>query len=554
MENNTQSKAVIYCRVSTKEQVEEGNSLATQERNCREYAKKYEYEITQVFIEEGESAKTADRTELQKLWRFCSDKKQAIKAVIIYKIDRLSRNTDDYSQLRLLLKRYGVEIKSTSEYFENTPAGRFMENIIANVAQFDNDVRTERSVGGMRDAVREGRYVWVAPVGYKNQKVEGKASIIQTEKARLVRMAFEMMAEKKYSVNAIYESLLSQGLTSRFSKPISKSAFYSMLKNELYTGNIYKFGERHRGKFEPIISEELYNRVQLVMRNKKPSLIYKLENPDFPLRRFVCHPSKIKLTGAWSKGRVKSYAYYRYPGTKLYWPKVQLETLFYSFMDEYALDQRLLSHLKKEMSIRFNTKLRSKTEYIKAISSKKQQLKTKQNALIQKNIKGVISDFLLKEQLSALEEEIWDIDKALLQKEEKQVNVTSILEYISEFLLYPSLTWRNMPLKTKIYLQWFQFPEGVVFDGNEFRTTKISSLFKLKQFFLPQMSCNVHYSRLNNEHNKSSTSSAPMNKGPAVWKDVEEELRSIEAFIKTKDETTDQEESPLAPFFSSSAP
>src|SRR5882724_11951022 len=170
MEKNTQRKAVIYCRVSTKEQVEEGNSLATQERNCREYASKHGYEIAQVFIEEGESAKTADRTELQKLLRFCSDKKQQIKAVIIYKIDRLSRNTDDYSQLRLLLKRYGVEIKSTSEYFENTPAGRFMENIIANVAQFDNDVRTERSVNGMKDAMREGRYVGIAPLGYENIK------------------------------------------------------------------------------------------------------------------------------------------------------------------------------------------------------------------------------------------------------------------------------------------------------------------------------------------------------------------------------------------------
>lgn len=407
---------MIYCRVSTKEQVEEGNSLATQERNCREYATKYDYIIAQTFIEEGESAKTADRTELQKLLRFCSDKKRGIKAVIIYKIDRLSRNTDDYSQLRILLKRYGVDIKSTSEYFENTPAGRFMENIIANVAQFDNDVRTERSVGGMREAVREGRYVWVAPVGFKNQKAEGKENIVQTEKAPLVRKAFEMMAERRYTVTTILDTLISQGLTSKTGNPLTKSGFYSMLKNELYTGHIYKFGEKHKGKFDPIIPEELFNRVQQVMRNKKHSLIYNLENPDFPLRRFVTHPSHIKLTGAWSKSRIKQYAYYRYPRTNLYWPKAHLETLFYSFMDEFAFDENLLNKLKKEMSIRLNGKSASTAAHLESITIRKQQLKAKQNTLIQKNITGIISDSLLKEQLLALEEEVWNIDKVLLQK------------------------------------------------------------------------------------------------------------------------------------------
>ena len=81
-----------------------------------------------LFIERGESAKTANRTELQKLLAFCAQKKNGITAVIVYKIDRLSRNTDDYSQLRILLKRYGVSIKSTTEQIEDTPVGRFMEN------------------------------------------------------------------------------------------------------------------------------------------------------------------------------------------------------------------------------------------------------------------------------------------------------------------------------------------------------------------------------------------------------------------------------------------
>ncbi|MFA6257737.1 MAG: recombinase family protein [Candidatus Paceibacterota bacterium] len=179
--NVVKKRAVIYVRVSTKEQVDEGNSLSTQEKICREYCFKNDYDITEIFIEQGESAKTANRTELQKLLAFCSDKKNRVGVVVIYKVDRLSRSVEDYSHLRLFFKKYGIEIKSTSEYFEDTAQGKFMENMFANVAQFDNDVRAERCAGGMKDAMRDGRYVWMATVGYKNVQVAGRATIAQDE-------------------------------------------------------------------------------------------------------------------------------------------------------------------------------------------------------------------------------------------------------------------------------------------------------------------------------------------------------------------------------------
>lgn len=527
MEKNNQPKAVIYCRVSTKEQAEEGNSLMTQERNCREYAKKHGFDIVQAFIEEGESAKTADRTELQNLLRFCSDKKQLTKVVIIYKIDRLSRNTDDYSQLRILLKRYGVEIKSTSEYFENTPAGRFMENIIANVAQFDNDVRTERSIGGMRDAVREGRYVWMAPIGYSNGKVDGKANIIPDENAPLIRQTFEMMADRTRSINAIRETLTSIGLR------VAKSHFYKILKNELYAGWISKFGERHKGTFAPIISEAIFNRVQQVMNNKKTPLKYLREHPDFPLRRFVFSPEQKKLTGAWSKGRYKKYAYYRFIETRHQWRKNDLEQAFATFMDSYAFNKDLFGKIKKEVIARFSNKTESRRKNIETLSVQKQQLKEKQNTLLQKNIRGVISDSLLREQLANLDNEIWGIDKQLEHTEERKVDIQKILGFLSEFLQHPSVTWAKMPFEIKVKLQWFQFPKGVVFDGKKFRTTEISSLFKMKMGFSNHKSSIVHYPGLNYEHEYLANFPALQTNKSVVWDEILSELKTIEAIIHT---------------------
>ncbi len=102
-------RAVIYCRVSTTEQAKEGNSLITQERACREYAERTGYTVTKVFVDSGESAKTADRPELKEMLSFCSKAaKNNISAVIVYKLDRLARNTNGHSHIRVTLKHGGT--------------------------------------------------------------------------------------------------------------------------------------------------------------------------------------------------------------------------------------------------------------------------------------------------------------------------------------------------------------------------------------------------------------------------------------------------------------
>ncbi len=248
---------MIYCRVSTKEQVEEGSSLTIQENYCKEYAIKHGFEVAEIFIEKGESAKTANRTELQKLLKYCAIRKNGISAVIAYKIDRISRSIDDYSQIRILLKRYGVEIKSTSEHLENTPAGRFMENTIANVAQFDNEVRAERSTDGMKEAVKEGRYIWQAPLGYDNVKVGDKSTIAPNQYASLIRESFELVATATLPTDEVRRKMALKGLRNRKGGPLSVASFCYLLNNVIYTGWLTQFGERNKGLFEPIVSRRI---------------------------------------------------------------------------------------------------------------------------------------------------------------------------------------------------------------------------------------------------------------------------------------------------------
>ena len=118
------SKAYIYVRVSSDEQVE-NNSLDTQERVCREYCLRESIEVATVFREEGESAKTANRTQLQLMLKACTNaRKQGITHVIIYKIDRLSRDVSDYLAILAALAKNGITLISPLESFDESPPGK----------------------------------------------------------------------------------------------------------------------------------------------------------------------------------------------------------------------------------------------------------------------------------------------------------------------------------------------------------------------------------------------------------------------------------------------
>ena len=492
------NKCLIYCRVSTKEQVEEGNSLTTQEKICKEYAEKNDYQIIDIYREAGESAKTADRTELQKLLKFCSDKRNGISTIIIYKIDRLSRNTDDYSQLRLLLKKYGVDIKSTSEQISDSPVGRFMENTLANIAQFDNDIRTERCSGGMLQAVTEGRYVWKAPIGYTNTKVLGKCTIEQSSMAKLIKETFELIATRNYTVEDIRKIMTDRGLRLQNGRILSDSYFHEILRKKIYCGIIEKFKETHKGTFDPIISEDLFNQVQRILKNKgKKVRQYKKDHEDFPLRRFIFDEGNRKITGSMVKGRSKYYPMYRFIGNKqedYKWKNINrdiLEDNFKIYIDEHKLDDQLINKLKKKVETKFGLANRDKEKSLIRIKKEIEELKEKQSLIIDKNIKGLISDEVLKTQLEKIEKELFNKESVLISSKEENIDLEGVLKLTDSFIKSPSKTWHKASLDKKLKLQWFQFPKGIILKNEIFETVEIASIFKVKSLFSDVNSASV---------------------------------------------------------------
>ena len=144
--------AVIYIRVSTKEQTE-NLSLPTQLRACEEYCRREGYEVLERFREEGESAKTADRPQLQGLLKYCRTHKGKVHFVVVFNLTRFAREKYDHFALRSHLKSLGISLRSATEPIDDTSTGKLMEGVLASFAQFDNDVRSDRTRAGMKAAL-----------------------------------------------------------------------------------------------------------------------------------------------------------------------------------------------------------------------------------------------------------------------------------------------------------------------------------------------------------------------------------------------------------------
>lgn len=216
MEDISIKRGIIYCRVSSTEQVE-NTSLESQERNCREYAHREGIEVLEVFVEKGESAKTADRTEFIKAINFCGNKKNGVSHFVVYKLDRFARNQNDHVVTQTTLKRYGVVLRSVTEPIDETPIGRVMEGVISVFAEFDNNVRTERSKGGMMEKVKMGVWVWPSPLGYY-RPYQGSNIEIETTTAPFIKMAFEEYSKGTYTYKSLATFLYENGFTTKQGK------------------------------------------------------------------------------------------------------------------------------------------------------------------------------------------------------------------------------------------------------------------------------------------------------------------------------------------------
>jgi site-specific DNA recombinase len=315
------SGAVIYVRVSTDEQVM-NFSLATQEKSCRDYCERSGFAVANVFREEGASAKTTNRPEMTRMvnWLREHAARQGIGYLVVYRVDRFTRDVLSGFQLEEELKSLGVVLRSTAEVIDETSSGQLNKIVSTGFAQWDNIVRGERTRNGMVAGMEAGNYMFRPPPGYMGgERRKGLPSLIpDPEVAPIVQEVYEQLAFGGMAQSEALEFAIARGLKGYAGNEISKTTFHRMVTNPVYVGwNVSEALEVScRGDWEPLVSDEVWEAAQKAPRKPSDKPLGKkrnLNDPSFPLRRIVrCAECGTACTASNSTSRSGArYAYYR---------------------------------------------------------------------------------------------------------------------------------------------------------------------------------------------------------------------------------------------------
>lgn len=306
--------AILYIRVSTDEQADTGYSQRHQQEMLQRYCEINHIHIRTTYFEDH-SAKNFERPEFKKLLIHIRKEKNMSDVLLFTKWDRFSRNAGDAYAMINLLNKLGIEPQAIEQPLDlSVPENKMMLAFYLAAPEVENDRRSLNVATGMRRALKEGRFMGIAPLGYVNKRIDKKKWIeIDPKTAPIIKAAFEEIAVGKYSVESILKFTRAKGIT------CSKNNFWSLIRNPVYCGKIvvpaFKNEERQviTGQHLPLISEHLFHQVQDSLNGKKKVQRAKKSIDDiFPLRGFIDCPSCSKqLTASHSKGKMGvKYAYY----------------------------------------------------------------------------------------------------------------------------------------------------------------------------------------------------------------------------------------------------
>ncbi len=484
----SKNKAVIYLRVSTEEQVD-NYSLETQENICRKEAERREMEVLHIFRDEGRSAKTiVGRFALVEMLEFCRKYKKEIGAVIVYRLDRISRQTADYLAIRKKLAECDVTLLSATEPTGNSPTEKFIETMLAGFAQMDNDVRSERSKNGMKARFMSGLSNGYVPLGYSS---ENGYPVKDPETYDKMKKGWELMLTGTKSLRELSVILGKEGLTGRRMNgkncPLRPQTLNKIFRNKFYAGKIIskKYSMEIPGQHPPMITEEQFYKVQSILDGRNVNLASPLarrnvDNPDFPLRRLVkCGVCGNSLTGGWCKGKTKHYAYYfcshrcKGSNTKLAdLDKAVIERLHSISLESNASDL-FIAWLRRKYYERLST-LQKRRESADIELKKIYEFR---QVLIEKNIAGTYSDDMFKEQNGIVEEKIKTIQVTKNDDLIQKYNLEAITKFIKSKLENITQTYLDSSLSEKRTLVSSIYPQGMAWGGKSLLNSPMSPFF-----------------------------------------------------------------------------
>ena len=501
MKKYTNKKAIIYCRVSSHDQIQ-GTSLDRQQDACLEYAEKMGLDKNQVkiYIEKGESATAANRTEFLKAIEFCREYKDKIEAFIVWKIDRFCRNPIDHFAVRAKLVQYGTTLHSVTESITNDPQGKLMEVMLAGFAEFENEIRKQRCEGGMQRKVEEGIWPWYPPIGYLhskklyNEKRKTRPDEPDPETFPIIQKGLKEFSKGKITLTKLTELYNQWGLKTRDGKKIIIQKVDWILNNKYYAGILVNSwtGKDCVGQHQPMITPDEFNRIQEIKKRNSnlKNIPHMRLHPDFPLRRFVrCSACHGKLTGCWRTGRSKKYAYYNCTNKEckmfgLSIPKKELESKFLVLLKEVTPKENFLKLFKEVVLDSWQTKheifKKEKDDYDKRLKI----LEKQKDKLTQMRMNNELTKEEYLNHKDGLENQLTSLRISSNEAEIDKLDIEAALSYCVQFAANIPRQWQDLTdIELKARLQKLVFKNGLEYNRAEgvFSTAELSPIFALNR-------------------------------------------------------------------------
>lgn len=410
-------KAVLFCRVSSKEQEETGYSLPAQEKLLRSYCDNKGFIPDKVFaISESASGKK-QRETFEVMISYVLD--SHIGIIICEKVDRLTRNfkdavmIDDWleknEERQVHLVKDSLVLHKNSRSQEKLNWGiriLFAKNYIDNLS--------EEVKKGYKEKIAQGWLPRTAPLGYKTVGEHGhKIHIVDESYAHYIKQMFSLYSTGQYSLKALTVKMYESGLRSRNGVKVPTSCIHNFLRDPFYVGEISWQKQIYPGKHEPLVDRETFNQVQKVLTGK---------NTPYYAKRYFAYRGLIHCTSCtgtitWETHKGINYGHcnhYRNCPQTVWVTQTEVENQLVPAFENLQLDNpRLIEWIRKALKESHQDKIAFKESSTQELTTKQEQLKKRLDMLYDDKLDGKITETFYNQKYSQYSKELKDTESML---------------------------------------------------------------------------------------------------------------------------------------------
>lgn len=496
------SKAIIYCRVSSERQKNEGHGLESQEHRCREYANQKGHEVERVFRDSfsggGDYLK---RPAMAEMLDYMDKKPYNNYFVIFDDLKRLARDTEQYLKLRKGLQLRGATVECPNFIFNDSPEGKYVETIMAAGAELEREQNRRQVMQKMKARLEMGYYPFPAlPVGYKHDKatVASNSNVIFEEpQANIVREALEGYANGRFLEQIDMQKFLRDSRING-DKPLYLERVKRILVQSLfYAGWIeYRAWEvsLRKGQHEGIIDLATHEKIQDKLLGKVRHHKMQFIHPDFPLRRFVlCGECHHPLTASQSRsrnGQLKPYYRCNQDGCSQKNKSIRrdaMNTDFEAILARIKPSERVLSATKKVIKDVWERKEKGIITRKRNMTNELSGVESERNLFIQRLTKTTDDKVvtIYENKLSELAEKEAVLRHSIKSFEIHKPNIETALNIVFDFLKNPLEMWQKGDIHRKRLVLRLVFEAPLAYNKNSgFETATLS--LPLRVFTLPE--------------------------------------------------------------------